>query len=113
MIVKSGGISKDIINFTAEMYASYIKDDDTSKDEKGSVTIKKDLFLKNIVDEDLNGEQKERLDFVGQLILTKVVNLHKKSNRRMSLSLKRQNPDEAIGDDPKKLDSKESPKTKV
>ena len=30
----------------------------------------------------------------------------------MSLSLKRHNPEEAVSEDPKKLDSKESPKAK-
>ena len=70
--VNNGGICKDIIGFTAEMYASYIKDDDIVKDDKGGISIKKESFIKSIVYKYLTTEQKKRLNYVGKLILTKV-----------------------------------------
>ena len=112
-IVLDGGISKNIIDFTVDMYANYIKEADIIKDDKGGVTIKKDSFMKNIDDDKLSNEQKERLNYFGGLVLTKVANVHNKPQRRMSLSLKRHNAEEAVSDEPKKLDAKKSPKKKT
>ena len=87
-----------------------MRETDVIKNDEGSITIKKEVFLKNIVDDKLNTEQKEWFNFIGGLILSKVANVLNKSQRRMSLSLKRHNVEEAASEVPKKPDLKESPK---
>ena len=57
-IVETGGVSEELCSFTANVYATFIQEEDINKDKDGSFSIKKDAFLKNIVDEELNPVQK-------------------------------------------------------
>ena len=68
-IVEAGGVSEEVCNLTAKVYASFIKEEDLIKDENGSIKIKKDSFLKEVKFESLNPGQRERFEYMVNLVV--------------------------------------------
>ena len=83
-MVEVGGVMEEVCNFTAKIYAFCICAKDIVKDDIGGIGTKKEKFLKDIVDTNLNPAEKERFEYVISLILSYMT-----SSSRFSISLKR------------------------
>ena len=107
-IVETGGVSEELCSFTANVYATFIQEEDINKDKDGSFSIKKDAFLKDIVDEELNPVQKERFNYMVKKILYCFSSLPSKSTRRLSISLKRKE-EQSLNSEARSKSMKEEP----
>ena len=51
-------------SFVANSYANTINEEDLFTNHEGVLSINKKDFLKEVVDEDLNADQKERFEYI-------------------------------------------------
>ena len=94
-IVEEGNVNVENVELTANVYSSLFNEDDFERDEAGVLTISKENFLKEIVHDGLDDKQQSRYEHVLARVMHYLSVHVSKSFRRMSISVKRNKPEES------------------